>query len=379
MEYANGHGDEHGEVHVGGNVTAETYNGYAEGVGRRPPANITVGGSVYALSVWPGVGASTPHHESTNTHVVRRRFGQGLQRQSHRRLLVGREHQLRQHRHRWRQRERLRPNNGIGVYAVGGNVNVHVGGDVTAVGFYAATGVSHDRRRHGLCGRNARPLARQRHRRLRQLDRLHGRTVKGDVTAESVFLNATGISTYSFDYTHIYVGGNVHATTTYGEAVGVKAYADDTIGITVNGNVYAGSYRGNASGLLVDAEDGQANISIGGSVIAKSTYGNATGIFSYSYDDTHVNIGGSLYAASKYGYAVGGKFSADDSITANITGDVTAKSTYGFAVGVEAYAVDDIGNDYTLTVNVGGNVTALCAPAPTALRSLTSPARATTW
>ncbi len=245
----------------------------------------------------------------------------------------------------------------IGVDAYRGDVNVHIGGNVTALTTFGyAIGVDVDGDAYIFVGGNviAESFFGNSTGIYGNSSGYLGEHVDGGVYAQSVDDNAIGVFAGAEDLAKIYVAGAVIAKSLYGYATGVKALAGD-VEISV-GSVYADAGRaGSATGVYV-AESDTLNIDVAGQVAAKSMAGYAAGIKTYSQDGTNITVG-SVYAYSKTGKAIGIYASAYGDISIDVKGDAVAKSVSGYAVGIASYVTKSgVIQDYANRVAVGGNV-----------------------
>jgi uncharacterized protein YhjY with autotransporter beta-barrel domain len=290
-------------ANISGNVTAKA-EGFAVGayIHTLAAANVTVGGSVYAYS--GKVAATGLNVSSTGSDVT---------------VYVGGDVYA---------KSALDRVTGIETSTTSGHADeVTVKGDVRAVGYGTAVGVDADGG---------------------DID-IH---VYGNVVAESVAGDATGIRSVGDNY--VYVGHNVQVTSVSGVATGVYGNSTGYMGAKVVGNVYAASFAGNATGVNVISGFGDTDVYVGGNVTAKSYGGEAIGIQgNAAIGAMDVTVNGDVYAGSHDGNATGIVTYSDDESSIHVGGDVTAVSYAGAATAINTSAFDDV---YTF---VGGKVTAL--------------------
>jgi hypothetical protein len=186
-------------------------------------------------------------------------------------------------------------------------------------------------------------------------------TVKGNVTAVAPYGYAVGVisSVLGGAYKNtVYVGGNITVSGHYG-AEGVKSVGEGYSSVIVGGSVRATSDE-RAVGIDVNTP-GSAYVKVGGDVIALADDGDAFGVHLYNganllTDTGTVVVGGNVTAYSKGGAATGIYADVDGRASVTVTGNVYAGTPYGVAKGVDVSPGGYAGN-----VTVGGNVTAIGA------------------
>ena len=226
--------------------------------------------------------------------------------------------------------------------------NVHVYGDVTAIGYTGAVGVETfgNERRLQLrqhCGRRRNAAA----------EAITGpaygvvnegetatTNIGGNVYAYSKGGEALGVFAYSAYGSDTTVDGGVSAVSALGEAVGVESFTANepyANNVTVDGDVSARGYTG---AVGVYAIGGEVNVHVGGNVSAYTISGDAFGVIAIG--DNSVYVGGN---ASAFSFGV--------SNATAIYGNSTFASMY-VHVGQNVYAESIYGSAYGIHVSQSG-------------------------
>ena len=156
----------------------------------------------------------------------------------------------------------------------GGSGNVSVGGNVTADGYYGASGVS-----------------------------LTAGTGNVSIGGNAIALAAGGaaIAVYgnSTSYMGVHIGGNVYALGNT-SAAGVRAYGGTGDGnVSVGGNVIVAESYGTAIGVRVTGATGAVPLTVGGNVTTDSTTSYTTAVQAFSGATSTLNVGGSVEAIGR--------------------------------------------------------------------------------
>ena len=176
--------------------------------------------------------------------------------------------------------------------------------------------------------------------------------VDGNVDAHTYSGLAEGVAVHGDSYT--YIGGSVNVSTQDGIGTGVSSTELggplNPNSVIVEGNVHASGTQG-ATGI--DAEGGTIQIAVGGLTYASSVAGPVTGLKANGYSAT-IDTGGGVYATTMFGAATGVDVkSYGQSVDVYVGKGLTAKTTTGDATGLSVIAASG-----TTSVHVGGDVDA---------------------
>ncbi len=237
----------------------------------------------------------------------------------------------------------------FGVLARGEYTEVGNSGDISANGYYSASGIT--------------------------ASSYYGTTVTttgGSIYAIAVG-QANGISATSF-YGDVSVSNasDIDAIGLVFGATGINGYAYGNVGIDNSGDIYAGSLYGNAIGIYGYSIAGDVSIGNSGDITAISYYGLADGIFASGANVDVANSG----AVEVYGYtwAAGIEAQGTDSATVTNSGDINVTAPgfvqvyaysyyYGYggvvgqAPGSHAYGIYATGGDGGVAVSNSGSIT----------------------
>ncbi len=217
----------------------------------------------------------------------------------------------------------------------------------------------------------------------------------GDISASGYF-SATGIAASSYYGTTVTTTGGsisaiavgsgigIDARSAYGDVVvanasdidavgivlgatGIQGYAYGNVDIDNSGDVYAGSLYGNAIGIYGYSIAGDVSINNSGDIEAISYYGLADGIFASGANVEVTNSG----AIDSYGYtwSAGIEAQGADSTSVTNSGDIAASTSgfmqvvdyygyvIGYAAGAEAFGIYATAGEGGLAIDNGGNIT----------------------
>ena len=190
----------------------------------------------------------------------------------------------------------------FGVLARGGYVEVSNSGDISANGYYSATGIA--------------------------ASSYYGTTVSN--TGGSIFAIAVGAATginaqSALGDVNVANASDIEAVGIVLGATGINSYAYGNVDIDNSGDVYAGSLYGTAIGLYGYSIAGDVSIGNSGDITAISYYGLADGIFASGANVDVTNSG----AIDTYGYTwtAGIEAQGADSTTVTNSGDITATAS----------------------------------------------------
>ncbi len=205
----------------------------------------------------------------------------------------------------------------LGILARGDYADVSNSGDISAVGFYSATGIAASSY-YGTTVAN---------------------TASGSISAHALG-EAIGIDASSiFGDASATNAGDIEAVGDYYGGTGLSVYSVyGNATASNNGSIYASSLYGNAIGVHADAIFGDASASNSGDIDAVSIYGNAIGVYGSSlFGDARASNTGSILSTSYYGTAVGvAASSVLGTAFASNSSTINAIGVYGDAVGMQA-------------------------------------------
>ena len=131
--------------------------------------------------------------------------------------------------------------------------------------------------------------------------------VSGDVVAKSYYAEAYAVQLFGQNGNSFYAGGDVRAVSLYGagaKAIYERGVADQTV--RVGGDVYARTMFGAATGVDVQSYGQSVDVYVGQGVTAKTTTGDATGLSVIAASGTaSVHVGGDVDASTSLGNATG--------------------------------------------------------------------------